>query len=254
MFHRFTLRLCGLVLSIFSFLAAGTRIFAQEAVAPEATLGASLRSLASRAAVVFAGQVTSIERSGEVVLVHFRVDQPILGVAPNPYTVREWVGLSPLGESRYYPGLRAVVFLHAPSGAGFSSPVDGMEGLVPLLPQGADGEALLDARRLCSRLERKPGDLLSASAIALADAVAVVQGWQQPSWTEPVRRGLPVEAAPVASCGATCSLGAPHRLAPSLPKRLPLEPVASQPLSPAPPAGPRRPGPLPIPVPVDGPR
>ena len=201
----------------------------QQDIQPDTSLGVALRSLAARAGVVFVGQVTAIERSGDVVLVHFRVDQPILGDwgdASNPYTLREWAGLWPMGESRFYPGLRAMIFLHAPSSSGFSSPVDGMEGLVPVIPQGADQPPVLDIRRLDTRIQRAAGSPLpdaSASAITLADAATVVQHWTDPTWTEPTRLALPVEVAPPA---AQPEVTAPRRLVPSVP-----HPSAPQPMS-----------------------
>lgn len=190
---------------------------------PDTTLGVALRNLASRAGVAFVGQVTQIERTGDVVLVHFRVDQNLLGDAPNPYILREWAGLWPHGEQRYYPGQRAMVFLHTPASSGFSSPVDGAEGMVPVIPQGAENTPLLDVRRLDTRLLRNVGDPLpdsTTSAILLTDAATVVQRWHDPTWTEPVRRPLPVEAIPtIVSTDPTT--GAPisrHRLVPSIPK------------------------------------
>ncbi|SEG53929.1 hypothetical protein SAMN05421819_3390 [Bryocella elongata] len=205
---------------------------------PDATLGAALRSLASRAGVVFVGQVTQVERTGEVVLVHFRVDQQILGDAPSSFVLREWAGLWPNGEQRYYPGLRAMFFLHAASGSGFSSPVDGADGVVPAIPQGAEAIPLLDTRRLDARLQRSVGNPLpdaSVSAVLLTEAASLVQGWQAPVWTEPVRRPLPVEAIP-SIVSTDPGTGAPirvHRLQPSVPKPQPPQPdpVATSPSS-----------------------
>lgn len=186
---------------------------------PDASLGSALRSLASRAGVVFVGQVTQIDRSGDVVLISFRVDQALVGNPPSPYVLREWAGLWPMGEQRYYPGQRALIFLRTPSSAGLSTPVDDAEGVVPVLPQGAENIPLLDVRRLDTRILRHVGDALpsdSASAVLLSDAATVVRTWQQPTWTEPPRHALPPEIAPAveASSGA-------RRLAPSLPRPIP---------------------------------
>ncbi len=181
---------------------------------PQTSLVGELQSLASRASVVFAGQVVSIERRGDVVEVGFRVDQSVLGAAGAHYTLREWAGLWPPGQFRYTVGERALIFVHRTSAAGFASPVDGAEGVVPLIVQGADAPPLLDVRRLASALLRAPGTPLPTEqqgAISLADAVAVISsvGSPSPSGTgrpqEPVRLPLPVRGAPV---------NAPVRLAP----------------------------------------
>jgi hypothetical protein len=209
-------------------------------VQPDASLGAALRSLASRAATVFVGQVTSIDRSGDVVSISFRVDQGVAGsttsIVPGPLILREWAGFWPPGEARYYPGERALVFLHAPSASGFASPVDGPEGLIPVLPQGADQEPLLDARRLDTRIQRNLGDPLpaaSTSAIRLSDATTFIQRWREPAWQEPARLALPPEATPpVASQPASPQPAPsfPQRLVPSLPR--PIAPSPMRPLQP----------------------
>jgi hypothetical protein len=64
-----------------------------QAVEPDSSVSAALRSLASRAGVVFAGQVLRIERKNGIVEITFRVDQTILGVTTTTYTLREWAGL-----------------------------------------------------------------------------------------------------------------------------------------------------------------
>jgi hypothetical protein len=161
---------------------------------PDASVGAALRNLASRSAVVFAGQVVSIQRKGGVVEVAFRVDAPVLGQTGGTYTLREWAGMWPPGQTRYHVGERAMVFLHGASSAGLSSAVDGYEGVVPLM-RGADGTVLLDVRRLGTRVERQIGQPLpdpSVSAISFAEAVQVVTNWQT-TRREPSRRPLPPE-------------------------------------------------------------
>lgn len=171
------------------------RVEAQDAVIaqPDASVGAALRDLASRAALVFAGQVVSIQRSGAVVQIVFRVDTPVIGQVGSTYTLREWAGMWPPGQWRYTVGERALVFLHGASQAGFSSAVDGGEGVVPLV-RGSDGTPLLDARRLSTRVLRQIGQPLpdeSASAISLAEATQIVANWKAPTFREPSRRPLP---------------------------------------------------------------
>lgn len=184
------------------WVGAPREICGQQAVAaPDASVEAALESLASRSAVIFVGQVTAIERHTGVVEIVFRVDRPVLGQVGATYTLREWAGLWPPGQWRYTVGERAMVFLHASSGAGFSSAVDGGEGVVPVVGT-ADGTPLLDIRRLSTRVLRQVGDPLPSEAngaIALEDAIAVVTNGRRRGLRPPVRRGLPeksVSAAP----------------------------------------------------------
>jgi hypothetical protein len=160
---------------------------------PDASVGAALENLASRAATVFAGQVISIQRHGGVVEIVFRVDVPVAGQVGSTYTLREWAGMWPPGQWRYTVGERAMVFLHASSQAGLSSAVDGGEGVVPLVP-GTDGTPLLDVRRLSTRVLRQVGQPLpdaSVGAISLADATQLVVNWRTGIRREPARRPLP---------------------------------------------------------------
>ncbi len=177
---------------------------ASSAVAqPDASVGAALRSLGARAGTVFVGQVSRIERKGGVVEVSFAVSQPVAGAVGGVYTLREWAGLWEGNEQRYQVGERAMVFLHAAGGSGLSSPVDGMEGVVPLVMMGAGAELLLDVRRLETRVLRAQGAPLASEAgggIALSDAVATVRQVRAPVGggpiMEPVRRPLPVGVLP----------------------------------------------------------
>jgi hypothetical protein len=157
----------------------------------DTSVGGALRSLASRAAVVFAGQVQTIERKGGVVEVVFRVDQVMQGDVGATYTLREWGGLWSAGEQRYRVGQRAMMFLHAGSVGGLSSPVDGMEGVVPVVPMGADAVPLLDVRRLATRVQRLQGAPMRGEAIALNEAVAVVYAWKKLQRVEPQEKRLP---------------------------------------------------------------
>jgi len=120
--------------------------------APAESVGAELRLLASRAGVMFVGQVEKIEvkdgaageMGGGVVEITFSVEQPVLGVAGGSYVMREWAGRWTGGQQHFQVGQRAMFFLHAPSAAGLSSAVDGMMGVVPVAPMGANGQVLLD--------------------------------------------------------------------------------------------------------------
>jgi hypothetical protein len=202
-------RFLGVVLGMqIALLGAGICAHGETARAgiegrPESSVGAVLESLSSRAAVVFVGQVVRIERpaNGGVVEVAFRVDRAVLGQVGDTYTVREWAGLWAAGQQRYRVGQRAMVFLHAANEAGFTSPVGGMEGVVPMLPMGADAEPLLDVRWLAAKVVRPVGEPLAdadGGAIALSEAIqAVVQGGRGEPVQEPVKQPLPVGIRPV---------------------------------------------------------
>jgi len=123
----------------------------------------------------------------------FCVEQPLLGDVRTTYTLREWGGLWAAGQQRYAVGERVAVFLYAPGTAGLSSPVDGMDGIVPVVQESADSAPLLDVRRLAARVRRRVGEPMDGSAngaMALEDAKAVVVGWRK-LLAEPVRRPLP---------------------------------------------------------------
>ena len=102
-----------------------------------------LHQLSDRADVVFAGQVVAIRQPNQgVVEVEFRVDEAIRGSSVGtPYVVREWVGLWAGGTPRYRVGERLLMLLHAPSAAGMSSPVDGLDGAIPIREGGTAATA-----------------------------------------------------------------------------------------------------------------
>jgi hypothetical protein len=93
-----------------------------------------LHQLSEKADVIFAGQVLAIRRPNDgVVEVEFRVDQAVRGCAAGtPYVLREWAGLWAAGSQRYRVGQRLLMLLHAPSAAGMSSPVGGLDGAIPI--------------------------------------------------------------------------------------------------------------------------
>jgi hypothetical protein len=176
--------------------AAGGGALAQQRGerAPATSVGGELRGLASRAGMVFVGQVQKIEPKGGVVEITFTVQQPVLGVVGGSYVIREWAGRWTGGTQRYWVGERAMFFLHGPSAAGLSSPVEGMTGAVPVVPMGAGGGALLDVRWLTARVRRTMGAPMagaSTGGIALADAVGVTKRWQMDLVAEPKGVRLP---------------------------------------------------------------
>jgi hypothetical protein len=113
-------------------LAAGAAC-GQTASAPETVVDV-LHEFSDKAAVIFAGQVLAVRRPGTgVVEVEFRVDEAIRGCSAGaPYVLREWDGLWTGGAQRYRVGQRLLMLLHAPSAAGMSSPVGGMDGAIPI--------------------------------------------------------------------------------------------------------------------------
>jgi hypothetical protein len=162
-------------------------------------VGAELRGLASRAGVVFVGQVEKIEPKDGVVETTFTVEQSVLGVVGGSYVMREWAGRWTGGQQHFRLGQRAMFFLYAPGVAGLSSPVDGMEGMVPVLATEESGP-VLDVRWLASRVVRVPGAPIADAengAVALSEARSVVAAWRT-SQVEPKRLPLPVEMRPVA--------------------------------------------------------
>lgn len=175
--------------------AIGQQLGARGSVGSATSVAGVLRGLAARAGVVFVGQVQRIVPKDGVVEIEFVVQQPVLGVVGGTYAMREWAGRWTGGQQRYQVGQRAMFFLYAPSVAGLSSPVDGMVGMVPLIPMGADADALLDVRMLATRVVRPTGSAMvdaGFGAIALADAKTVVRSWRVGSQAEPVKRVLPV--------------------------------------------------------------
>ena len=158
---------------------------------PDVSVGGALRSLAARAGVVFVGQVVKVEPKVGVVEVTFRVERLVQGVAGESVTLREWAGLWANGQPRYVPGQRVMLFLHAPSAAGLSSPVDGMEGVVPVIATSAESAPVLDVRWLATRVHRGVGAPLAAALISVDDAVSAVH-----LASEPVLLRFPVTPKP----------------------------------------------------------
>lgn len=161
--------------------------------APDESVEAALQSLAARAATVFVGQVVAIERHTGVVGIVFRVDRPVVGGVGASYTLREWAGLWPPGQWRYRVGERALVFVRGASAAGLSSAVDGSEGVVPVMA-APDGSALVDVRRLGTRVLRQMGDPLPGAAdgaMALNDVLPLIVNGGGQQVRRPVRRPLP---------------------------------------------------------------
>ena len=130
-------RCCG-VLGASGLLLVTATVSAQNV--PPRTVDEALHQMSDEAGVIFAGQVMAVHRlagdngASGVVEVEFRVDQAVRGCAAGePYVLREWAGLWAGGARRYRVGERLLMFLRTPSASGLSSPVDGMDGAVPIL-------------------------------------------------------------------------------------------------------------------------
>jgi hypothetical protein len=132
------LRALSIIGLLMAPLAHGQVATAEPVVQPQ-TVVDILHQWSDKADVIFAGQVLAIRRPNEsVVEVEFRVDQAIRGcTAGTPYILREWAGLWAGDNQRYRVGQRLLMLLHAPSAAGMSSPVGGLDGAIPIRQGGA---------------------------------------------------------------------------------------------------------------------
>ncbi|MBW4039236.1 MAG: hypothetical protein HIU91_10240 [Acidobacteria bacterium] len=189
--------MCGVVLVL--AVAAGDASGQQaDVAAPATSVTDALRSMASRAGVVFVGSVTRVVPEGGVVEIDFKVQQPLLGVSAGTYVAREWAGRWTGAQQRYRVGQSAMFFLHAAGVSGLSSTVDGMMGVVPLVQTGGKAGAMVDLRWVATRVQRAVGAPLvgaATGAMTLADASRVVVHWQVKT-TEPVMYPMPGGAKP----------------------------------------------------------
>ena len=108
-------------------------------VAQPETVVDVLHQISDKADVIFVGQVGAIRRPNDgVVEVEFRVNEAIRGCSVGtPYILREWSGLWVGGTARYHVGEQLLMLLHAPSAAGVSSPVGGLDGAIPIRQGGS---------------------------------------------------------------------------------------------------------------------
>jgi len=184
-----------MLLAAVSGFGTGATGFAQStATVPTAAIVAELQSLAGKAGTIFVGQIVKVERQGSTVLVSFRVEQPVCGGAGGTFVMREWAGNWAPGVMRYSVGQRVLAFVHGASGNGFSSPVHGAEGLVPVVVQGAHTAALLDIRRVAASVVRAPGTSLpteAEGALPLPAVLATLTAPASGSGVSPVRGPLP---------------------------------------------------------------
>ena len=163
------------------------------------TVEEALHRMSDRAAVVFVGQVVAVRRvasagdgSSGVVEIEFQVEQAVRGCGVGTYVLREWAGLWAGNDARYRVGQRRLMLLHAPGAGGMSSPVDGLDGTLPVYGAGAEGE-LVDLRWVGTKLQRPvvyatqvvalnaASNSIPAQAAGVSLVVGLLRGWSPAS-------------------------------------------------------------------------
>jgi hypothetical protein len=113
-----------------------------DAVSPQ-DIVAALHQMSDKAGVIFVGRVSEVRRlasanvAAGVVETKFEVEQAVRGCSAGSYVLREWAGLWEGDNQRYRAGQRLLMLLHEPNAAGLSSPVDGMDGAIPIVRGGS---------------------------------------------------------------------------------------------------------------------
>ena len=129
-----------------------TLILATLAADPQTapTQEAVLRALFDNAGAIFTGQVTAIRETpySSIIEVDFHVEDAIRGVQNSTYTLHQWISHPLFLDAPYQLGERNLLFLHALTPSGLSSPVGGQIGKIPLQDQS------VDLRWLQTRVER----------------------------------------------------------------------------------------------------
>lgn len=144
---------------------------------PPTSLEDALHSLYQRAEVVFAGEVISVERSGDAVAVTFHVDDGIRNAARgSSYVLREWAGLWADDPARYVVGEQRLMLLHASSVCGFASPAGGSIGAIRLHGDAVQGTA--DLRWVAAQVAAVNA---TPVASAFARALSISQGQEEAS-------------------------------------------------------------------------
>lgn len=134
-----SIRRYGVLILLATSLMGSLSLPAQQPPPVPRTVEEALHQMSDLAGVIFVGEVTAVRhRQGEqgasgVVEIDFRIDQAVRGCASNStFTLREWAGLWAGGDERYRPGQRLLMLLHSPSPSGITSPVGGMDGVIPI--------------------------------------------------------------------------------------------------------------------------
>jgi hypothetical protein len=125
------------------FLAVAASRGASPAVAQEspastlpATVDEALLAMAARAGVIFSGTIVAIDHQDEsgYVDIRFHIDEAVRNCPQTGfYVLREWSGLWAGGLVRYRVGDRRLMLLHDRGPSGLSSPVNGLDGAIPLV-------------------------------------------------------------------------------------------------------------------------
>jgi hypothetical protein len=187
--------------------AKGGRAQMAAEAAPGTTPGTTedaLRAMAQRAAVIFAGQVVAVRRlngmdgATGIVEIEFAVDDAVRGISGSTYTLREWAGLWAGGDQPLRAGQRFLMLLHAPSAAGLSSPVGGMDGTIPI----RGGRPLARVAGIATAVDRRTMDLRAVDLRWVATRVVRPVSYRSESVAHPTSQSLPVQAEAVAAVPA----------------------------------------------------
>ena len=171
---------------------------------PATTVAGVLQEMTSRAAIIFAGTVTSVrlpsaeEQAGNaaagVVEVEFRVEQAVSGpAAGSTYIVREWAGLWRDGP-RFEVGQRRLMLLHSPGPSGLSSPVDGLDGAIPV----TGGDLVSPSARIAQGVQARAVQGTKAVLQTQNTVSRVDLRWLQAKALRSGSAAHPVASAPVA--------------------------------------------------------
>jgi len=190
--------------------------------------------MAAQAAVIFVGQVRAVDRQDAhgFVDVSFAVQTDLRGTTATTYVLREWAGLWTWQQDRYHVGERLLLLLRPRSSSGFSSPVGGLDGALPLLGGlqppllTADGNVTpdtgasspsssnevaytrVDLRWIAARVVRSPVgglDRLRASAGIASVAGLPPETYPDPTPVPPLKTGSPTATDGPAQPGAALS-------------------------------------------------
>lgn len=140
---------------------------------PPSNLEDALHSLYASANVVFTGEVTAVERSGDTVTVRFQVLEGIRGVSNGAtYVLREWAGLWVDEPSRYVVKEQRLMLLRANSACGYASPAGGV-GAFALHGDSAQGS--VDLRWLAAQISTSVQNTVQPVVHAFAEADPATQ-------------------------------------------------------------------------------
>jgi hypothetical protein len=152
---------------------------------PPQTSDEALQAMEQMAGVIFSGQVTAVRRqtgangATGLVEIDFAVDDAVRGVSGSSYTMREWAGLWAGGDEPFRVGQQFLMLLYAPSAAGLSSPVGGMDGAIPIRGAGP-------APTLANGLLTVSAQSVGAGTSIQSDGLVVDLRWVQTWVVRPV--------------------------------------------------------------------